>query len=135
IPCTVLERREAETSNLTRAFAVHARTLELLDARGIAEALAATGERVGALRLLGSASLDLSLLPGRFPYVLVTPQYETERVLRERALAEGAEIVYGAEVVGLRQHPAGVAAEESASMGGPHTRRTPHAVWYYHVAT
>ena len=58
IPCTVLERREAETSNLTRAFAVHARTLELLDARGIAEALAATGERVGALRLLGARRAD-----------------------------------------------------------------------------
>ena len=58
IPCAVLERREAETSNLTRAFAVHARTLELLDARGIAEALAATGERVGALRLLGVRELD-----------------------------------------------------------------------------
>lgn len=128
IPCTVLERREAETSNLTRAFAVHARTLELLDARGIAEALAATGERVGALRLLGSASLDLSLLPGRFPYVLVTPQYETERVLRERALAEGAEIVYGAEVVGLRQHPAGVDVEVRASGGGAHTRRASYVV-------
>ena len=32
VGCTVLERR-AEVSNLTRAFAVHARTLELLDAR------------------------------------------------------------------------------------------------------
>ena len=32
VDCTVLERR-AEESNLTRAFAVHARTLEMLDAR------------------------------------------------------------------------------------------------------
>ncbi len=36
IGCTVLERRAEETSNLTRAFAVHARTLEVLDARGLA---------------------------------------------------------------------------------------------------
>ena len=50
--CTVLERR-AEESNLTRAFAVHARTLELLDARGLADDLVATGARVGELRVFG----------------------------------------------------------------------------------
>ena len=50
--CTVLERR-AEESNLTRAFAVHARTLELLDARGLADDLVATGVRVGELRVFG----------------------------------------------------------------------------------
>jgi len=35
VRCRVLERR-AEEPNITRAFAVHARTLELLDARGLA---------------------------------------------------------------------------------------------------
>src|SRR5690606_1008292 len=73
-------------------------------------------------------SLDLSLLPGRFPYVLVTPQYETERVLRERALAEGAEIVYGAEVVGWRRRPAGVDVEVRASGGGAQTGRASYVV-------
>ena len=34
VPVTVLERRERE-SGLSRAFAVHARTLEMLDARGL----------------------------------------------------------------------------------------------------
>src|SRR5437868_11658217 len=84
IDCTVLERREERVSNETRAFAVHARTMEILDARGVADELASTGERAGRLQLLGGTSLDLSRLPGRFPYVLITPQYETERVLRER---------------------------------------------------
>jgi 2-polyprenyl-6-methoxyphenol hydroxylase-like FAD-dependent oxidoreductase len=37
---TVLERRSPEVSNLTRAFGVHARTLEVLDARGLADPLA-----------------------------------------------------------------------------------------------
>ena len=35
---TVLLERRSGTSNLTRAFAVHARTMELLDARGLADA-------------------------------------------------------------------------------------------------
>lgn len=128
IGCTVLERRTEETSNLTRAFAVHARTLEMLDARGVAGELIATGERVGALRLLGSAALDLSRLPGRFPFVLVTPQYETERVLKERALAAGAEIVYGTEAVGLRQDAAGADVECRAAGGGTETRRASYVV-------
>src|SRR5579884_3608367 len=39
----LLERRPAQDTALTRAFAVHARTLEQLDARGLADELLATG--------------------------------------------------------------------------------------------
>jgi 2-polyprenyl-6-methoxyphenol hydroxylase-like FAD-dependent oxidoreductase len=104
VTCAVLERR-GEESNLTRAFAVHARTLELLDARGIADDLVATGVTVSGL---GPFGLNLFPLPTRFPYALITPQYETERVLAERARAAGAEIVSGAEVVRVRQDLEGV---------------------------
>ena len=38
----LLEER-TDTPNITRAFAVHARTLELLDARGLAEELLPRG--------------------------------------------------------------------------------------------
>ncbi|MEU5884701.1 FAD-dependent monooxygenase [Spirillospora sp. NPDC047279] len=127
VPCAVLERRASE-SNLTRAFAVHARTLEMLDARGVADALVATGQRVGRLSLFGRATLDLRRLPGRFPYVLITPQYETERVLEERALAAGAEIVRGAEVTALRQDADGVEVDVRHSGGGTETRRAAYAV-------
>ncbi|QFG26383.1 FAD-dependent monooxygenase [Actinomadura sp. WMMB 499] len=127
IGCTLLERRPAEVDNLTRAFAVHARTLEQLDARGVADELAGTGEHVREVRLPGGASLDLGRLPGRFPYVLITPQYETERVLRERALAAGARIVYGAEVMGLRQDDSGVDVRVRVA-GAVETRRASYAV-------
>lgn len=99
---TVLDKR-AEASGLTRAFAVHARTLEQLDARGIADELIATGTPLARLRLFGSAEVDLSGLPSRFPFVLITPQYHVERLLLERATGLGAQIVRGAEVTGLRQ--------------------------------
>ncbi|WUI03785.1 FAD-dependent monooxygenase [Spirillospora sp. NBC_00431] len=128
IRCTVLDRRERETSELTRALAVHARTLELLDARGVADDLVAAGRRVGAVRVPGGGRLDLSPLPGRFPFVLVTPQHETERVLRERARGAGAEIVHGAEVVGLRQDAAGVDAEVRDPGGGTRTHRAAYVV-------
>jgi FAD binding domain len=70
VACTVLERREGE-SNLTRAFAVHARTLELLDARGVADELVGTGMKVDGVRLFGKAAIDLTELPSRFPFLLL----------------------------------------------------------------
>jgi 2-polyprenyl-6-methoxyphenol hydroxylase-like FAD-dependent oxidoreductase len=99
---TVVERR-AEESNLTRAFGVHARTLEELDARGLADALVPTGAPVRRLRLFDRVHLDLGRLPGRFPYLLITPQYQVERVLRGRADDAGVTFRTGATVVGVRQ--------------------------------
>jgi len=107
VSCALLERRP-DRSSLTRAFTVHARTLEELDARGVADELVALGTPLPELRLFTSAALDLSRLPSRFPYLLVTPQYQTERVLEERATRMGADIRYGHEVAGLTQHPDGV---------------------------
>ncbi len=98
----VLEKR-VEESNLTRAFAVHARTLEQLDSRGVAEPLVATGNTVDGLRLFGSVSLSLGGLPSRFPFLLVTPQYHVERLLLGRALDAGVELRRGAQVVDLDQ--------------------------------
>ncbi len=107
---TVLEKRGTE-SNLTRAFAVHARTLEQLDARGLADELITTGRPLADLRLFGSLKVELGKLPSRFPFVLITPQYNVERLLQERAVKAGAVLVRGAEVTGLRQDAAGVELE------------------------
>ena len=106
VSCALLERR-AERSGLSRAFTVHARTLEQLDARGAADELVGSGAAVRELRLFAGAALDLSRLPSRFPYVLVTPQYQTERVLEERARRAGADVQYGTEVTALTQRPDG----------------------------
>ena len=65
VPVAILERRDGE-SNLSRAFAVHARTLEQLDARGLADELI-SGHRLDQLGLFGRVNVDLSRLPSRFP--------------------------------------------------------------------
>ncbi len=107
VDVTVLERRGTE-SNLTRAFGVHARTLEHLDARGLADEVVAGGAPVERLRLFDHLRLDLSRLPTRFPYLLITPQFNVERALEKRAAVAGARIVRGAQVTALRQDPDGV---------------------------
>ena len=103
----VLEER-ASAPNITRAFAVHARTLELLDARGMAEDLIPRGVAVYEVAPPGGQTLDLRELPGRYAMLLIVPQSGTEQVLETRAGELDVHIVRGAEVVGLTQDDDGV---------------------------
>ncbi|RPF21133.1 FAD-dependent oxidoreductase [Myceligenerans xiligouense] len=117
---TLVERRSRQISNLSRAFAVHARALEQLDAREIAEPIIAGGQVIRNLRLLNRFALDLGVLPSRFPQVVAVPQYEVERVLLERAEAEGVRFTYDSELEGLDQDADGV----SLRVTGPDGDRT-----------
>ncbi|MDN0196871.1 FAD-dependent monooxygenase [Streptomyces sp. S.PNR 29] len=117
VPVTVLEKRPHKISNLSRAFVLHARTLEQLDARGLADDLEAVGRRLDSLRLFGHLSLDLGGLPSRFNHLLVLPQYEVEKVLERRAVEAGADFRYETEVAGLTQHPDGVTVQVRAVDG------------------
>lgn len=121
VKVTVLERRRNE-SNLTRAFTVHARTLELLDARGVADDLIKTGNVISVMQLFGELDLDLSQLPTRYPYLLSTPQYHTERILEARARDLGVSFVAGAEVVGLTQDDRGVTVDARTNDQGEEWR-------------
>jgi 2-polyprenyl-6-methoxyphenol hydroxylase-like FAD-dependent oxidoreductase len=127
VSVTVIERREGE-SNLSRAFAVHARTLEMLDARGLADELIRTGQRLDRLNQFDHEGIDLSRLPSRFPFTLVTPQYHTERELERRARSVGAEILGGSEVTGLRQDGEHVRLDARAANGSVSTFRARYAV-------
>jgi 2-polyprenyl-6-methoxyphenol hydroxylase-like FAD-dependent oxidoreductase len=106
----VLEER-ASTPNITRAFAVHARTLELLDARGMAADLIPRGVAVYEIAPPGGTTLDLRDLPGRYAMLLIVPQSGTEQVLESRAGELGVPIIRGAEVVALSQDGDGVTVE------------------------
>jgi len=123
----LLEKRD-RTSNLTRAFAVHARTLEQLDARGLADDLVATGTRVEGIRLFGGIELDVTDLPTRFPFVLITPQYHVERLLGQRADTAGVELRRGAEVVSLEQDRTGVTVTHRGPDGSRQRTRASYVV-------
>ncbi|MEV8593489.1 FAD-dependent monooxygenase [Streptomyces sp. NPDC052012] len=128
VPVTLLERRPHKISNLSRAFGVHARTLEQLDARGLADDLLATGSTITRLRLFRRLSLDLSTLPSRFPFLLITPQYEVERLLERRARELGVEFLFENEVVGLRQDDSGVDVDVRGPDGAVVTHRAAYVV-------
>jgi 2-polyprenyl-6-methoxyphenol hydroxylase-like FAD-dependent oxidoreductase len=116
VRCRVLERRD-DQPNITRAFAVHARTLELMDARGLADQIVARGNQVPSVSPTPGATLDLSTIASRFPMLLIVPQSGTERILEDRARELGVPVSYGAEVVGLEQDADGVRLEVLGGSG------------------
>ncbi|MEU0333326.1 FAD-dependent monooxygenase [Streptomyces sp. NPDC006193] len=128
VPVTVLEKRPHRISNLSRAFVLHARTLEQLDARGLAEELEAAGRPLDRLRLFGRLTLDLSALPSRFRHLLVLPQYEVEKALERRAVEAGARFRYETEVTGLTQDADGVTVEARGPGGRAETLRAAYVV-------
>jgi len=116
VPVTVLERRHGD-SETSRACVVHARTLELLDARGIADDLISRGRTVDHFNLFGRIDVDLGRLPSRFGFVLVTPQYQAERLLADRARSLGAQIIEGMEVNALRAANEGAHVQAAGAAG------------------
>lgn len=117
---TLVERRSETISNLTRSLVVHARTLEQLDARGLADELIGKGARLESLNIFGRAEIDPTTLPSRFPFVLVTGQFEVERLLERRARKAGVRFLYDTEIRALRQDDSGVEVEfvAKSSEGG-----------------
>ena len=110
VPCSVLDRRKGQ-SNITRAFAVHARTLELLDARGLADDLVPRGVPIQQVSPAPGAVLDLTEFATPYPMVLIAPQSATEHLLEARALRLGVRVEYGAEVTALCQDADGVSVD------------------------
>jgi 2-polyprenyl-6-methoxyphenol hydroxylase-like FAD-dependent oxidoreductase len=106
----LLEER-VDMPNITRAFAVHARTLELLDARGMADELLTRGAPVYEIAPPGGVTMNLRELPTRFGMLLIVPQSGTEQVLQMRVDDVGVPVVRGAEVVGVTQDDDGVTVQ------------------------
>ena len=87
--------KTAEPGTTSRALAVQARTLEFYRQIGLADAVVAGGRKVLAANLVGGGTArsraavlgDIGAGLSPFPYVLIYPQDEHERLLIER-LAE-----------------------------------------------
>jgi 2-polyprenyl-6-methoxyphenol hydroxylase-like FAD-dependent oxidoreductase len=107
----VLEK-DAEPTRVVRALGLHARSIELLDQRGLLDRFLAHGT-LYPLRgfFAGISKPTPDRLDTAHPYVLGIPQPTTERLLTEHATELGVEIRRGDDVVGLRQDDDGVTVE------------------------
>ncbi|WP_099023744.1 FAD-dependent oxidoreductase [Mycolicibacterium palauense] len=104
---TVLERWP-QVNPSSRAFATMARTLEVLDARGLAAELLAGAHRAPGVTLFAGARLDMAHLDSAYPFVMITPQTNVDAALNRCALDCGADVRRGLEVVDLVQDADGV---------------------------
>jgi 2-polyprenyl-6-methoxyphenol hydroxylase-like FAD-dependent oxidoreductase len=107
----VLDKEPGPTP-VVRALGLHARSIEVMDQRGLLERFLALGKQypVGGF-FAGIPKPAPERLDTAHPYVLGIPQPVTDRLLTERATELGAEIRRGCELVGLSQDDDGVTAE------------------------
>ncbi|WP_433204053.1 FAD-dependent oxidoreductase [Nocardia sp. CA-107356] len=128
----VVLERWPQINPASRAFATMARTLEVLDARGLADDLLALGSTTPEVRLFAGATVDLTRLQSRYRYGLITPQTNVDQALARYAEQQGAAIHRGVEVVALDQDPNGVTVTtrpKGAVQNGGETRwRAPYSV-------
>jgi 2-polyprenyl-6-methoxyphenol hydroxylase-like FAD-dependent oxidoreductase len=108
----VVERRETPELESARAGGLHARTLEVLDQRGVVDRFLAEG-RVAQTTGFGYIPLDISDFPTRFPHGLALWQQHIERILAGWVDDLGVPMRRGHEVVGISQDDDGVDVEVS----------------------
>ncbi|MFE2842320.1 rifampin monooxygenase [Streptomyces scopuliridis] len=113
----VLEKL-TEPTEQSRGRGLHARSVEVMDQRGLLDRFLAVSEKFQAGGLFGGIVKPWpDRLDTAHPYGLSTLQPVTERLLNERALELGAEIRRGCEVVGLSPSDNGAGAEAGAGAG------------------
>jgi 2-polyprenyl-6-methoxyphenol hydroxylase-like FAD-dependent oxidoreductase len=107
VDVAIVERRVSQDLTGSRAGGLHARTIEVLDQRGIANRFLSEGK---AAQIVGFAwiPLDISDFPTRHNYGLALWQSHIERILAAWVDELAAPIYRGREVTGFAQDETGV---------------------------
>src|SRR5688500_13738158 len=112
VDVAIVERRLSQDLAGSRAGGLHARTIEVLDQRGIADRFLAEGQ-VAQVAAFAGTPLDISDFPTRHPYGLGLWQNHIERILAGWVHELNVPIHYGREVTGFAQDDVGVRVELS----------------------
>lgn len=100
--------RAPSRSPFCRGFTLNARSLELLDRRGLADRFLAEGPAVPYGMFLPGIHLDLSIMDTDHPYTLGIAQTRVEELLEEWLAELGVRVEWGREVVDFQQDDDGV---------------------------
>jgi 3-(3-hydroxy-phenyl)propionate hydroxylase len=117
VDVAIVERRASQEIESSRAGGLHARTIEVLDQRGIADRFLAEGKAMQTQSFAG-IPLDIGDFPTRHNYGLALWQRDFERILGGWVVQLGVPITRGSEVTGFTQDDSGVGVElsEGASL-------------------
>ena len=107
VPFRIVER-SLDRTHESRALAVQARTLEILDSLGLADAMVARGStstrlviHLGARPVASATLAEIGAEDTRYPFILFISQAETERILVDHLSGSGVTIERGVELVRL----------------------------------
>ena len=112
VDVAIVEKRATSEVVGSRAGGLHARTLELLDQRGIADRFGSEGQKAQVTGFAGKI-LDLSDFPTRFPFGLGLRQSRIEPIMADWVHELRVPIYREREVTGFTAHEAGVEVELS----------------------
>src|SRR5881275_573488 len=112
VDVAIVERRANQDLPGSRAGGLHARTIEVLDRRGIAERFLSQGQ-VAQVAGFAWIPLDISDFPTRHPYGLALWQNHIERILAGWVGELAVPIYRGCDVTGFAQDDTGVDVELS----------------------
>lgn len=107
VDALIIERRLTQHVDGSRAGGLHARTLEVLDQRGVVERFTGPGQQHPAIGFSGNV-LDITDFPTRHNYVLALWQSEIEPIMADWVSELGVPTARGCEVVGCVQDATGV---------------------------
>jgi 3-(3-hydroxy-phenyl)propionate hydroxylase len=107
VDVVIVERRATPDPDRSRAGGLHARTIEVLDQRGVADRFLEEGKAM-QIQGFGRTPLDISDFPSRRNYGLALPQVQTERLLATWAQELGVPTAREREVTGFTQDDTGV---------------------------
>ena len=111
----IVERRLSPELAGSRAGGLHARSIEVLDQRGIADRFVSQGTTYPVVHF-ASIQLDISDFPSRRAYTLGLWQNHIERILADWVSELGVPVYRGREVTGFAQDDTGVDVELSGGL-------------------
>jgi 2-polyprenyl-6-methoxyphenol hydroxylase-like FAD-dependent oxidoreductase len=104
VPVRVIDKSATRTDK-SKALAVWSRTLELLDRSDVAASLIEAGLKMRAVAIMSGrktiARVPFDALESAFPFVVMVPQSETERVLEEKLVSLGVKVERNVEFTGF----------------------------------
>ncbi len=126
VECKIVDRLEQPVTT-SRAFTIHARTLELLQMMGLHDEYQGRGFPVKAMQyhFMGkdeSPYLDFTEIDSPYPFCLNISQTDTEAILRDKLAALGGVIEWGTQVESLQEQADSVVCEAVNRVTGETSR-------------
>ncbi len=126
IPVRVIEKKQIRSLG-SKALSINPLTLRILNDLDVADSIVAQGHKTQRLnvvfqnkRLVG---IDFSKLAQRYPYFVMLPQPETEKVLEQKLESYGCRVEYGTALTRVTSSDQAVTVETTCSTGQHEIRK------------